>query len=169
MRYDSIGFVSWNICGTASILDDEISNYQYCNEELIQVEDSALGKETQPDTEKEAQKPHDPLRCKISRESSSGKSPKKTRKTDKKKQKNRKKTPQTSPSQVIPRKGTPAGTQESRRQTQAPAHSAEDPKSRAYKSFDQLAREYVDGNQKIARELGLLAPEHNSCKPRYLE
>jgi hypothetical protein len=76
---------------------------------------------------------------------------------------------QTSPSQVIPRKGTPAGTQESRHQTQAPAHGAEDPKSRAHKSFDQLAREYVDGNQKIARELGLLAPEHNSCKPRYLE
>jgi len=70
---------------------------------------------------------------------------------------------------VIPRKSTRAGTQESRRQTQAPAHSVEDPKSRAYKSFDQLAREYVDGNQKIARELGLLAPERNSCKPRYLK
>jgi len=74
-----------------------------------------------------------------------------------------------SPSQGIPREGTPAGTQESRRQTQAPTNSAEDPKSRAYKSFDQLAREYVDGNQKIARELGLLAPERNSCKPRYLK
>jgi len=70
---------------------------------------------------------------------------------------------------VIPRKSTPAGTQESRRQTQSPAHSAEDPKSREYKSFDQLAREYVDGNQKIARELGLLAPERNSCKPQYLK
>jgi hypothetical protein len=70
---------------------------------------------------------------------------------------------------VIPRKSTRAGTQESRRQTQAPAHSVEDPKSRAYKSFDQLAREYVDGNQKIARELGLLAPERNSCKPQYLK
>jgi hypothetical protein len=74
-----------------------------------------------------------------------------------------------SSSQGIPREGTPAGTQESRRQTQAPAHSVEDPKSRAYKSFDQLAREYVDGNQKIARELGLLAPERNSCKPQYLK
>jgi len=72
-----------------------------------------------------------------------------------------------SSSQGIPREGTPAGTQESRRQTQAPAHSVEDPKSRAYKSFDQLAREYVDGNQKIARELGLLAPERNSSKPQY--
>jgi len=109
MRYDSIGFVSWNICGTASILDDEISNYQYCNEELIQVEDPALGKETQPDTEKEAQKPHDPLRCKISRESSSGKSPKKTRKTDKKKQKNRKKTPPNEPIASDPPKGHPSG------------------------------------------------------------
>jgi hypothetical protein len=70
---------------------------------------------------------------------------------------------------VIPRKSTRAGTQESRRQTQAPAHSVEDPKSRAYKSFDQLAREFVDGNQKIARELGLLAPERNSSKPQYLK
>jgi len=106
--------------------------------------------------------------AKITRESSSGKSPKK-KKTSKKKQKNRKKNSQASPSPLIPRKGTPAGTQESRRQTQAPTHSAEDPKSRAYKSFDQLAREYVDGNQKIARELGLLAPERNSCKPQYLK
>ena len=32
-----------------------------------------------------------------------------------------------------------------------------------------MAREYVDGNQKIARELGLLAPERNSCKPQYLK
>jgi hypothetical protein len=96
-RHDSISFASWNICGTASILDDEISNYQYCNEELIQVEDSALGKETQPDTEKEAQKPHDPPRCKISRESSSGKSPKK-KKTNKKRQKNREKNSRTNPS-----------------------------------------------------------------------
>jgi hypothetical protein len=32
-----------------------------------------------------------------------------------------------------------------------------------------LAREFVDGNQKIAGELGLLAPEHNSCKPQYLK
>jgi hypothetical protein len=70
---------------------------------------------------------------------------------------------------VIPRKSTRAGTQESRRQTQSPNHSVEDPKSRAYKSFDQLAREYVDENQKITRELGLLAPERNSCKPRYLK
>jgi hypothetical protein len=82
---------------------------------------------------------------------------------------NRKKNSQTSPSQVIPRKGTPAGSQESCHQTQAPAHSAEDPKSREYKSSDQLAREFVDGNQKIARELGLLAPEHNSSKPQYLK
>jgi hypothetical protein len=74
-----------------------------------------------------------------------------------------------SPSQGIPRKGTPAGTQESRRQTQSPTHSAEDPKSCAYKSLDQLAREYVDGNQKIARELGLLVPERNSSKPQYLK
>jgi len=70
---------------------------------------------------------------------------------------------------VIPRKSTRAGTQESCHQTQAPAHSAEDPKSREYKSSDQLAREFVDENQKIARELGLLAPERNSCKPRYLK
>jgi len=70
---------------------------------------------------------------------------------------------------VIPRKSTPAGTQESRRQTESPTHSAEDPKSRAYKSLDQLAREFVDENQKIARELGLLAPERNSCKPQYLK
>jgi len=103
MRYDSIGFASWNICGIASKLDDEISNYQYSNEELIQVEDCTIGKEIQRDTEKETQKPHDPPKCKITRESSSGKSPKKTRKTDKKKkQKNRKKNSQTSPSQVIP-------------------------------------------------------------------
>jgi hypothetical protein len=74
-----------------------------------------------------------------------------------------------SPSQGIPRKGTPAGTQESRRQTQSPTHSAEDPKSCAYKSLDQLAREFVDGNQKIARKLGLLAPERNSCKPQFLK
>jgi len=85
MRYDSIGFASWNICGIASKLDDEISNYQYSNEELIQVEDCTIGKEIQRDTEKETQKPHDPPKCKITRESSSGKSPKKTRKTDKKK------------------------------------------------------------------------------------
>jgi len=32
-----------------------------------------------------------------------------------------------------------------------------------------LAREFVDGNQKTARELGLLGPEHNSCKPQYLK
>jgi len=32
-----------------------------------------------------------------------------------------------------------------------------------------LAREYVYGNQKTARELGLLGPEHNSCKPQYLK
>jgi hypothetical protein len=85
MRYDSIGFASWNICGIASILDDEISNCQYSNEELIQVEDSTIGKETQRDTEKEAQKPHDPPRCKITRESSSGKSPKKKKKANEKK------------------------------------------------------------------------------------
>jgi len=97
MRYDSIGFASWNICGIASILDDEISNCQYSNEELIQVEDSTIGKETQRDTEKEAQKPHDPPRCKITRESSSGKSPKK-KKTNKKKQKNREKNSRTNPS-----------------------------------------------------------------------
>jgi len=167
-RYDSIGFASWNICGVASILDDEISNYQYCKEELIQVENSALGKETQPDTEKETQKLHDPPRCKITRESSSGKSPRK-KKTNKKRQKNRKKNSQASPSQGIPRKGTPAGTRESRRQTQSPTHSAEDPKSCAYKSLDQLEREFVDGNRKIARELGLLAPERNSCNPQYLK
>jgi hypothetical protein len=84
MRYDSIGFASWNICGIASVLNYEISNYQYSNEELIQIEDSAIGKETQRDTEKEAQKLHDPPRCKITRESSSGKSPMK-KKTSKKK------------------------------------------------------------------------------------
>jgi len=55
------------------------------------VEDSALGKETQPDTEKEAKSPHDPPRCTITRESSSGKSPKKKKKTNKKRQKNREK------------------------------------------------------------------------------
>jgi len=77
MRYDSIGFASWNISGIASVLNYEISNYQYSNEELIQVEDSTIGKETQRGTEKETQKPHDPLKCKITRESSSGKSPKK--------------------------------------------------------------------------------------------
>jgi len=70
---------------------------------------------------------------------------------------------------VIPRKSTPAGTQESRRQTESPTHSAEDPKSRAYKSLDQLAREFVDGNQKTARELGRLAPERNSWIPQYLK
>jgi len=70
-RYDSIGFASWNICGIAAVLNDEISNYQYSNEELIQVEDATLAKETQPDTEKEAQKPHDSPRSKIIRESSS--------------------------------------------------------------------------------------------------
>jgi len=32
-----------------------------------------------------------------------------------------------------------------------------------------LALEFVDGNQKIARELGLLAPEHNSSMPQYLK
>jgi hypothetical protein len=163
MRYDSIGFASWNISGIASVLNYEISNYQYSNEELIQVEDSTIGKETQRDTEKETQRPHDPPRCKITRESSSGKSARK--KTNKEKQKNRKKNAQTSPSRVIPRKSTLAGTQESRRQTQSPTHSAEDPKSRACKSVDQLAREFVDGNQKIATELGRLAPERNSCKP----
>jgi hypothetical protein len=44
MRYDSIGFASWNICGIASVLNYEISNYQYSNEELIQVEDCTKGK-----------------------------------------------------------------------------------------------------------------------------
>jgi len=96
-RYDSIGFASWNICGIASILDDEISNCQYSNEELIQVEDSTIGKETQPDTEKEAQSPHDPRTRRVTRESSSGKSPKK-KKTNKKRQKNREKNSQASPS-----------------------------------------------------------------------
>jgi hypothetical protein len=85
MRYDSIGFASWNICGIASVLNYEISNYQYSNEELIQIEDSAIGKETQRDTEKETQRPHDPPRCKITRESSSGKSPKKKKKANEKK------------------------------------------------------------------------------------
>jgi len=84
MRYDSIGFASWNISGIASILNYEISNYQYSKEELIQIEGSTIAKETQRDTEKETQKPHDPPRCKITRESSSGKSPKK-KKTSKKK------------------------------------------------------------------------------------
>jgi len=163
-RYDSLVFASWNIFGIASILDDEISNHQYSKEDLVQVGDSAIGKETQGDTEEETQKPHDPRTRRITRESSSAKSPKK-KKTNKKRQKNRKKNSQTSPSQVISRKGTPAGTQESRRQTQSPTHSAEDPKSRACKSVDQLAREFVDGNQKIATELGRLAPERNSCKP----
>jgi len=74
----------------ASILDDEISNYQYSNEELIQVENSTIGKDTQRNTEKEAQETHDPRRCEITRESSSGKSPKK-KKTNKKRQKNREK------------------------------------------------------------------------------
>jgi len=32
-----------------------------------------------------------------------------------------------------------------------------------------LAREFVDGNQKTARELGLLAPDRNSFKPQYLK
>jgi len=32
-----------------------------------------------------------------------------------------------------------------------------------------LGSNFVDGNQKIARELGLLAPEHNSSKPQYLK
>jgi hypothetical protein len=167
-RYDSLVFASWNIFGIASILDDEISNHQYSKEDLVQVGDSAIGKETQGDTEEETQKPHDPRTRRITRESSSAKSPKK-KKTNKKRQKNRKKNSQTSPSQVISRKGTPAGTQESRRQTQSPTHSAEDPKSRACKSVDQLAREFVAGNQKIARELGLLAPERNSFKPQYLK
>jgi hypothetical protein len=44
MRYDSIGFASWNISGIASVLNYEISNYQYSNEELIQVEDCTKGK-----------------------------------------------------------------------------------------------------------------------------
>jgi len=70
---------------------------------------------------------------------------------------------------VIPRKGTPAGTHESRRQTQSPNHSAEDPKSRACKSLNQPGREFVAGNQKTARELGRLAPERNSWKPQYLK
>jgi len=61
------------------------------------------------------------------------------------------------------------GTQESCHQTQSPTHSAVDPKSRAYKSLDQLAREFVAGNQKIARELGRLAPERNSCKAQNLK
>jgi hypothetical protein len=167
-RYDSLVFASWNIFGIASILDDEISNHQYSKEDLIQVGDSTIGKETQGDTEEETQKPHDPRTRRITRESSSAKSPKK-KKTNKKRQKNRKKNSQTSPSQVISRKGTPAGTQESRRQTQSPTHSAEDPKSRACKSLNQSGRKFVDGNQKIARELGLLAPEHNSSKPQYLK
>jgi len=77
MRYDSIGLTTCNIWGVASTLDDEISNHQYYNEELIEVEDSTIGKETQRGTEKEIQKPHDPPRCKATRECSSGKSPKK--------------------------------------------------------------------------------------------
>jgi hypothetical protein len=32
-----------------------------------------------------------------------------------------------------------------------------------------LAREFVDGNQKTARELGRLAPERNISKPQYLK
>ena len=80
MRYDSIGFASWNICGIASVLNYEITNYQYINEEETRIEDSAIAKETKRDTEKEAQKPHDPPRCKITREFSSGKSPKKKKK-----------------------------------------------------------------------------------------
>jgi hypothetical protein len=91
MRYDSIGFASWNISGIASVLNYEISNYQYSNEELIQVEDSTIGKETQRDTEKETQRPHDPPRCKITRESSSGKSARK--KTNKENRRIEKRTP----------------------------------------------------------------------------
>jgi hypothetical protein len=52
MRYDSIGFASWNICGIASVLNYEITNYQYINEEETRIEDSAIGKEIQRDTEK---------------------------------------------------------------------------------------------------------------------
>jgi len=152
MRYDSIGFASWNICEIAPILDDEKSNYQYSNEELIQIEDSTLAIETQRDTEKEVQSHHDPTRSKITRESSSEQSPKK--KTSKRKQENRKKNSETSPSQVIPGKNTPAGTQESCQKTQSPTHNAVDPKSRACKSLDQPGR---------------LAPERNSCNPQYLK
>jgi len=126
MRYDSIGFASWNISGIASVLNYEISNYQYSNEELIQVEDCTIGKETQPDTEKETQKPHDPPRCKITRECSSGKSPMK-KKTNKKKQKNRKKNSRTSPqagapaspSQVVPER---APQQELKKAVAKPSH-----------------------------------------------
>ena len=72
-----------------------ITNYQYINEEEIPIEDCTIGKETQRDTEKEAQSPHGPRTSRVTRESSSGKSPKK--KTNKKKQKNRKKNSRTSP------------------------------------------------------------------------
>jgi len=84
-----------------------------------------------------------------------------------KKQKNRKKNSQSSSSRVIPRRSTQAGTQESCHQTQLPTHSAVDPTSRASKSLDHFGRVFVDGNQKIGRELGLLAPERNSSKPQY--
>jgi len=79
-RYDSIGFASWNICGIASILDDEISNYQYSNEKLIQVEESILAKKAQRDTEEKTEWHHDPHARRVTRESSSGKSPKKKKK-----------------------------------------------------------------------------------------
>jgi len=35
--------------------------------------------------------------------------------------------------------------------------------------FRPIGTRFVDENQKIARELGLLAPERNSCKPQYLK
>jgi len=63
---------------------EKITNYRYINEEATPIEDSTIGKETQPDTEREAQRPHDPPRCKITRESSSGKSPKKKKANEKK-------------------------------------------------------------------------------------
>jgi len=63
---------------------EKITNYQYINEEETTIEGSTIGKETQGDTEGQTRWHHDPRTRRITRESSSGKSPKK-KKTSKKK------------------------------------------------------------------------------------
>jgi len=77
LRYDSIGFASWNISGITSKLNYEISIYQYSNEELMQVEDSTGEKDTERDTEEETQWPHDPRNRTVTRDSRLGKGPQK--------------------------------------------------------------------------------------------
>jgi len=74
-------------------LREKITNHQYINKEETPIEVSTIAKETQGDTEEQTQKPHYPRTRRITRESSSGKSPRKKKTIKKKNRRIERKTP----------------------------------------------------------------------------